>query len=299
MNEVIKVNNVTKKYKNNRGIENVTLTMEQGEVHVLLGANGAGKSTLMRIIAGLLLPDSGEVLYCSPNVNYKSDAKYSLNVNCGSDAEHSQDMSRSKDASCSQGTSYSSVSNSSSNVSSGSNGCTADLKERLYAGGFMIEQPEPFGYMTAFDNLMQKGRYYAGGRDSAEEALRTVGLAGRQNEKVRSFSTGMKQRLGIAMALTGRPKYLILDEPSSGMDIEGRAELDQLLERLKNEGISILLSTHLVHEASEIADRITVIHDGKILRSCLKEEFLKEESSLQKWYLEQIHVPAGRSEARV
>lgn len=217
MNEVIKVNNVTKKYKNNRGIENVTLTMERGEIHVLLGANGAGKSTLMRTIAGLLIPDSGEVLYCSP-----------------------------------------------------SNGCISELKERLYAGGFLIEQPEPFGYMTAFENLMQKGRYYANGRDSAEKVLCVVGLSGRRNEKVKSFSTGMKQRLGIAIALTGQPKYLILDEPSNGMDIEGRSELDQLLQKLKNEGISILLSTHLVHEASEIED-----HGGRIWAESTYGEFTR------------------------
>ena len=193
----------------------------------------------MRKIAGLLMPDSGEILYCRPD------------------------------------------------------GCTDELKDRLHAGGFLIEQPEAFGYMTAFDNLMQKGRYYDDGRDSAKEALRAVGLDQRQKEKVRGFSTGMKQRLGIAMALTGRPRFLVLDEPSSGMDIEGRAELDQLLQKLKNEGVSILLSTHLVHEAEEMADRITVIHDGVMLRTCLKKDFLKEGKSLGKWYLEQVRIPAG------
>lgn len=248
MNEIINVKNVTKKYKNSKGIENVSLTMVQGEIHVLLGANGAGKSTLMRTIAGLLVPDSGEVFY------YGQDDKSFNNY-------------------------------------------TSELKERLYYGGFLIEQPEPFSYMTALENLMQKGRYYADGKDSAQEALQAVGLAERQNEKVRSFSTGMKQRLGIAVALTGRPKYLVLDEPSNGMDIEGRSELDELLRRLKNEGVSILLSTHLVHEAEEIADRITVIHDGIILKTCLKQDFLKEKKSLEKWYLEQIRIPTGRTEA--
>lgn len=250
MSEIIKVKNVTKKYKNNRGIEDVSLTMEQGKIHVLLGANGAGKSTLMRAIAGLLIPDAGEILYCDPDAGSRPD------------------------------------------------NCTGDLKKRLFAGGFLIEQPELFGYMTAYDNLLQKAGYYQNGRDSAEEALCTVGLADRRKEKVKSFSTGMKQRLGIAMALTGRPEYLVLDEPSSGMDIEGRSELDQLLQRLKNEGISILLSTHLVHEAAEIADRITVIHDGRVLRSCLKQEFLEEGKSLEKWYLDQIRVLPDRLEAR-
>lgn len=82
MSEIIKVKNVTKKYKNSRGIENVSLTMEQGEIHVLLGANGAG-STLMRVIAGLLIPDSGEVLYFDPDMNKGSGSNSSQDVNCG------------------------------------------------------------------------------------------------------------------------------------------------------------------------------------------------------------------------
>lgn len=257
MSEIIKVKNVTKKYKNTRGIENVSLTMEQGEIHVLLGANGAGKSTLMRVIAGLLIPDSGEILYCDPDMNYSEDTGCLTNNHTG------------------------------------------DLKARLFAGGFLIEQPELFSYMTAYDNLLQKAGYYPDGRDSAEEALREVGLADRRKEKVRNFSTGMKQRLGIAMALTGRPKYLVLDEPAAGMDIEARSELDQLLQRLRKDGVSILLSTHLVHEAADIADRITVIHDGRVLRSCLKEDYMQEGKSLERWYLEQIRVSAGRSEAMV
>jgi ABC-2 type transport system ATP-binding protein len=138
MSEIVRVKNVTKKYKNNRGIENVSLAMEQGEIHVLLGANGAGKSTLMRVIAGLLIPDSGEVLYCDTDTNYSAD------TGCLA------------------------------------NNCTGDLKARLFAGGFLIEQPELFGYMTAYDNLLQKAIYYPDGRNSAEEALRAVGLAGRR-----------------------------------------------------------------------------------------------------------------------
>jgi ABC-2 type transport system ATP-binding protein len=248
MGKIIEVKNVTKKYKNSRGIEDVSLTMERGELHVLLGANGAGKSTLMRVIAGLLIPDSGEVLYYDPDTDRPDHG-------------------------------------------------TGDLKMRLFAGGFLIEQPELYGYMTAYDNLLLKAGYYPDGKNSAEEALRAVGLADRRNEKVRNFSTGMKQRLGIAMAMTGRPKYLVLDEPAAGMDIEARADLDGLLQRLKNDGVSILLSTHLVHEAAEIADRITVIHDGRVLRSCLKEDFMKEGKSLEKWYLEQIRASAGRLEA--
>jgi ABC-type multidrug transport system ATPase subunit len=94
MSEIIKVKNVTKKYKNTRGIENVSLTMEQGEIHVLLGANGAGKSTLMRVIAGLLIPDSGEILYCDPDMNYSEDTGCLTNNHTG-DPEAFSSSSRS------------------------------------------------------------------------------------------------------------------------------------------------------------------------------------------------------------
>ncbi len=285
MKEIIRAQNVTKMYKNNRGIEKVTLTMEPGEVHVLLGANGAGKSTLMRIIAGLLLPDSGEILYCRSNKEHRTTCE--SDENCGSGGTRTLRINYKHDEICKP------------NGNCDYNAWTGELKERLYAGGFLIEQPELYGYMTAFDNLMQKGRYYPDGVNSAQEALRLSGLTGHKNEKVRTFSTGMKQRLAIAMALTGHPRYLVLDEPSNGMDIEGRSELDQLLQKLRNEGISILLSTHFVHEAAQIADRITVIHDGRILNSCLKKDYLREGKSLEKWYLDQIRASSGRLEARV
>lgn len=245
MKEIIRVAKITKKYKNGRGIEDISLSMNQGEIHVLLGANGAGKSTLMRVISGLITTDSGEIRYFDKETD------------------------------------------------------TTDLKRRLYAGGFLIEQPEPYGYLTAFDNLMQKGRYYPDGMESAERALHLTGLFKHRNEKAKTFSTGMKQRLGLAMAFTGSPKFLVLDEPSNGMDIEGRADLHQLLERLKKDGISILLSTHLVHEAEQIADRISVIHEGSLLESGLKKDLLHQEESLEKWYLKRIRENSGRLEAVV
>lgn len=245
MGEILKVVDVTKKYKNGRGIENISLPMNKGEIHVLLGANGAGKSTLMRVIAGLTLPDSGTVHI----FDTESDS--------------------------------------------------TDLKKRLTTGGFLIEQPEPFGYLKAFENLMQKGRYYPNGKESAEHALRLTGLDRHSMDKTGTFSTGMKQRLGLAMALTGNPTFLVLDEPSNGLDIEGRADMHQLFRNLKGEGISILLSTHLVHEAEQIADRITVIHEGNLLVSGLKKELLIKEESLEEWYLKRIRKNAGRLEAAV
>lgn len=245
MKEIIRVTGVTRKYSNGRGIENITLSMNPGEVHVLLGANGAGKSTLMRVIAGLAEPDAGEVLF-----------------RCAG-------------------------------------GDKCDIRERLRSGGFLIEQPEPFRYLSAMENLMQKGRYYPNGRESAERALQLTGLAGYREEKAGAFSTGMKQRLGFAMALTGNPEYLVLDEPTNGMDIEGRADIHQLLGKLREEGIAVLISTHLVYEAEQIADRVTAIHEGRLVESGTKKELLAQAESLESWYLRRVREGSGRLEAVV
>ncbi|HEX2947453.1 MAG TPA: ABC transporter ATP-binding protein [Clostridia bacterium] len=245
METVMIAANVTKQYKNGRGVKNATLSLNRGEIHVLLGANGAGKSTLMKMLAGLMEPDSGEVYYVEDG------------------------------------------------------GKSPDVRSRLYHGGFLVEQPEPFGYLTAFENLMQKGRYYTGGSESAEKALQLTGLKKHRNERAAAFSTGMKQRLGLAVALTGNPEFLVLDEPTNGMDIEGRADIHNLLKELKNEGVSIFLSTHLVHDAESIADRITVIHEGTMLESGLKDDLLKGIDSLESWYLKRIRENTCRSEVAV
>jgi len=83
------------------------------------------------------------------------------------------------------------------------------------------------------------------------------------------------------------------------MDIEGRSDLGRLLKELRNDGVSILLSTHLVREAAEIADRVTVIHDGRILKSCLREEFLNDGKTLENWYLDQIRTSVAVQEAGI
>lgn len=245
MEKVMIAENVTKKYKNGRGVKNATLSLNRREIHILLGANGAGKSTLMRMLAGLMAPDTGEVFYIEDGVK------------------------------------------------------SSDVRNRLYHGGFLVEQPEPFGYLTAYENLMQKGRYYTGGSESAEKALQLTGLRDHRNEKAATFSTGMKQRLGLATALTGSPRFLVLDEPTNGMDIEGRADIHGLLKELKDKGISVFLSTHLVHDAESIADRITVIHEGMILESGLKKDLLSDNDSLEKWYLKKIRENACGSEVAV
>jgi ABC-2 type transport system ATP-binding protein len=152
--------------------------------------------------------------------------------------------------------------------------------------GFMVEQPEAFGYLTAMENLMQKARFYSNGKASAERALEQVGLRAHRDEKVRTFSMGMKQRLGLAFALTGEPSLLVLDEPTNGMDIEGRTDFRELLLSLRdNRGLAILLSSHLVSELEHLADGVVVLHEGNQAATARMQDILQNNASLEQWYL--------------
>jgi ABC-2 type transport system ATP-binding protein len=152
--------------------------------------------------------------------------------------------------------------------------------------GFMVEQPEAFGYLTAMENLLQKARFYPNGTASAEKALTQVGLTAHRNEKVKTFSMGMKQRLGLALALTGDPSLLVLDEPTNGMDIEGRTDFRELLLSLRdNRGVAILLSSHLVSELEHLADGVVVLHEGRQVATADMAAILQGGQTLEQWYL--------------
>lgn len=134
--------------------------------------------------------------------------------------------------------------------------------------GAMIETPSFYPYMTAWDNLNYY-RIQRGMKDTEciSRALRLVGLSDTGKKKFREFSLGMKQRLGLALALLHSPKLLILDEPINGLDPEGIVEVRELLENLnKNEGVTILISSHILGELSQLAQRYGFIDKGRLIK---------------------------------
>ena len=140
--------------------------------------------------------------------------------------------------------------------------------------GVLIESPGLYPTMTAEENIRLKcvalGCYEKG---YADKILETVGLENAKNKKPKSFSLGMRQRLGIALALAGDPKMIVLDEPINGLDPQGIVEVRQTLERLKEEkGITIMISSHILDELSKFADSFGIIHQGKMI-----DEFITEE----------------------
>ena len=156
---------------------------------------------------------------------------------------------------------------------------SGDLEKQRQRLGTLIEQPGLYGTMTARDNLeVVRKSFGITGKHAVEEMLEFVGLAQAGKKKVKNFSMGMKQRLGIAIALFRSPDFLILDEPINGLDPEGIKEVRDLLSKLNRERqITILISSHILGELSKIASNYGIIKEGVLIedlksrcRRCVK-----------------------------
>lgn len=166
------------------------------------------------------------------------------------------------------------------------------LESLRHQVGWLIETPSFYSHLTAYENL-EIERLHKGIQDPDDirHALRIVGLNQTGSKKTKDFSYGMKQRLGIAMALIGKPKLLVLDEPTNGLDPVGIIEMRNLLKALKSEhGISIVVSSHLLSELSQVADCYGIIHDGRLLNEISVEELNSRHGhpDLERYYLDLI-----------
>ena len=156
-------------------------------------------------------------------------------------------------------------------------GSSGHLEESRSRMSFMLEAPYLDGSMTAFEN-MEYVRYVRGvaRKERIKEVLSVVGLADTGEKKVRQFSLGMKQRLGIGMALLPSPEIMILDEPVNGLDPEGIVDVRNMLRKLcLEEGITILISSHLLSELSELCTDFAIMNHGRLVE-CFSDEELAE-----------------------
>ena len=135
----------------------------------------------------------------------------------------------------------------------------------------IIESPGIFPALSARDNLIVKAKNI-GKEANADVILKTVGLTQAADRRASQFSLGMKQRLGIAIALVGNPDILLLDEPMNGLDPEGMREMREMIESLAEQGKTIIISSHLLDELSKTATRFGFMKDGRILREFSREE---------------------------
>ncbi|MGI8636611.1 MAG: ABC transporter ATP-binding protein [Segetibacter sp.] len=214
MPPVIKVTNLTKHFKDIIAVENLSFTVNEGDIYGFLGQNGAGKSTTIRMLLSLIKTGKGEIEMFGMNLfNHH--------------------------------------------------------KEVLRQTGAVIEKPDVYKYLSAFENIELFSKISGGAKLTKTQLidkLAVVGLKDRAFSKVKTFSQGMKQRLGIAIALVHDPKLIILDEPTNGLDPQGIADVRNLILYLSKElNKTILVSSHLLSEIQLIANRLLIIDKGKKL----------------------------------
>lgn len=133
--------------------------------------------------------------------------------------------------------------------------------------GAIVENPEMYKFLTGYQNLIHYARMVPGtSRQRIDEVIKLVGLNSRIHDKVKTYSLGMRQRLGVAQALLHNPSLLILDEPTNGLDPAGIRELRDYLRKLtREEGITVLVSSHLLSEMELMCDRVAIIQAGKLV----------------------------------
>ncbi len=224
------IDRISKQYKNKIAVDRVSVTLGQG-VHGLLGANGAGKTTLMRVICGILKPDSGTISFDGMDVsgeNYRAVLGY---------------------------------------------------------------LPQDFGYYPEFTGLdfllymsALKGIEKQAAKQKAAELLEVVSLETMAKKKIKTYSGGMKQRLGIAQALLNDPKLLILDEPTAGLDPKERVHFRNILKELGKDSV-VLLSTHIVSDIEHLAENVLIMKDGQLIWHGAWDETMGE---LETFYLKQF-----------
>lgn len=148
--------------------------------------------------------------------------------------------------------------------------------------GALVETPSLYPHLTGRENLEVTRRLLGASRALIDLALNTVGLMKDANRRVREYSLGMRQRLGLALALLNKPELLVLDEPTNGLDPAGIHEMRDLIRRLPREsGITVFLSSHLLSEVEQIASHIGIIHEGHFLfQGTLAELQAKQQTEL-------------------
>lgn len=143
-------------------------------------------------------------------------------------------------------------------------------REDLKTIGSLIEEPGLFDNLTVEDNIKLKLKLHHVENKDQEQILNMLGFGDHNQEKVKGFSTGMRQRLGIALAFMGNPDLVVLDEPTNGLDTFGIHELRELLMLEKKQGKTIIIASHMLSEIQKVADRIAILGNGELL---LEEDY--------------------------
>lgn len=211
MAAIARISHLSKRFDSLRAVDDLSFTVEEGDVYGFLGQNGAGKSTTLRMLLALIRPSGGDI------------ELFGLRL-------------------------------------------STHRKEILRQVGAVIEQPELYPFFTGLENLRVFARLSGKPlrRPALLEQLELVGLATRADDKTGTYSMGMKQRLGLAVALVHDPALLILDEPTNGLDPQGIADMRNLILSLsRDRKKTLIVSSHLLSEVQVLATRMLIIDKGR------------------------------------
>ena len=222
----VEIKNLSKNFGPKQAVCGLNMTVPMGAIYGFIGENGSGKTTVIRLICGLIFPESGTFKLFDVDQKDK-------NIN--------------------------------------------NVRKKL---GAIVETPSIYQNFSAYDNLkMQCNILNINDDEKIKRALEEVGLAELYSDKKKAgnFSLGMRQRLGIAMALLGEPEFLILDEPMNGLDPAGIVGIRELIIRLNREkGITFMISSHILNELSLVATKYGIISKGKIIKEVTAEQLKHE-----------------------
>jgi len=210
--ELLKIEGLSKTIKKKKILNNISLTVNSGEIVGFLGPNGAGKTTTIKLILGLFKITEGKITICGHDV-------------------------------------------------------ATDFENAMKYVGGIVENPDLYKRLTGRQNLEYFASMYPDvDKSHIDEIVRMVKMSERINDRVKTYSLGMCQRIGIAQALLHRPQLLVLDEPTNGLDPIGIKELRDLLKYLAKEaGVGVFVSSHILSEMELMCDRIYIIDNGEII----------------------------------
>lgn len=226
MTEIINTRNLTKTYGEIHAVNNLNLSIKEGEIFGFLGLNGAGKTSTIRMLLGMIKPTSGQCYLQGQRIDKG-------NINIWNDV------------------------------------------------GYIVETPYSYPELTVRENLeiIRKLRGIED-KNRVNWIIKKLKLEDYESKKFKHLSLGNAQRLGIAKAIIHKPRILLLDEPTNGLDPAGIVEVRQLLiDLVKNQGVTVLMSSHKLDEISRVATNIGIIHEGKLIKKIDREEL---ENSLEK-----------------
>lgn len=207
MDNVLTIQNLTKRFGRICAVNNLSLTVQRGQVFGMLGPNGSGKTTTLGMLMGVINPTAGDYLWLGEKP-------------------------------------------------------THHVRKKI---GAVLEHPIFYPYLTGRQNLELMAMIKQAPPGNIARVLDLVELTGREDDKYKTYSLGMKQRLAIASAMLGDPIILILDEPTNGLDPMGIAEIRTLIQRIASDGKTIILASHLLDEVQKVCTHFAVLKKGNLI----------------------------------